>query len=283
MHPNNTEELLQAAEAWLQQGVDDLRQHIEDFMRTENVSVEDLANALALNVEEINAVLEGNVDGVSLRTFAHVLIANGLALAIQPVVETPVQHFGGPQFGTNRRGFMPPPPPGFRPAMGRPMPHMGGAPRGQAGQPVVPQEPHAVEAPQTPLRNARGQFMPRQQRGAAPVTNDPYMRLTVDALRDIITRNHWNYEIDINTANRQEMIDFLKNKEKMTIGGIPSNNGQASQRVVVEETDSKPDTKAEAPKANEGPDVAAIANALAELFKTNPEAAKAFGTLIPKN
>jgi hypothetical protein len=79
------------------------------------------------------------------------------------------------------------------------------------------------------------------------------------------------------------MIDFLKNKEKMTIGGIPSNNGQASQRVVVEETDSKPDTKVEAPKANEGPDVAAIANALAELFKTNPEAAKAFGTLIPKN
>lgn len=279
MHPNNTEELLQSAEAWLQQATDDLRQHMEGFMNAENMSPEDLAELLALTPEEINAVLEGNVDGISLRTFANVLIANGLALAIQPVVETPIGHFGGPRFGTQRRGFMPPPP-----QMGRPMPRFNGV-GPQGGQHIrpedVPQVPHAVGTPQP--RNARGQFA---RRPTGPET-DPYFRLTIDALRDIVTRNHWNYEIDVNSATREELINFLKEKEKMTIGGIPTNRSQGKVEAdkKVEDTEVKEiraeETVDEAP-AEAQTNVDAIAQALAKLFRENPDVANTLGSLINK-
>ena len=282
MHPNNTEELLQSAEAWLQQANDDLRQHMEGFMNAENMSPEGLAEVLALTTDEVNAVLNGDIDNVSLRTFAHVLIANGLALAIQPVQETPIGNFGGPRFGTQRRGFMPPPPP----PMGRQFMHPTMGPRMGGVRQVRPEDiqPHAVNEPQP--RNNRGQFMPRQQRPGAPI--DPYMRLSIDALRDIVTRNHWNYEIDINAASREELINFLKGKEQSAVRGENGGktNGQATQRenVVVNDPPvaENAEKEADGPVGNDGNgNVEAVAHALVELLTSNPELAKTLGSLIP--
>ena len=227
----NTQELLQAVQAWLGMARQDLQNRISTFMNTQNVSVEDLSNVLQISPDEINAILAGDTN-ISLETFAKLLIANGLAIAITPVNETPIGSYRGNRHGVDRRGQMPMMPQYGMPFNGGPQPMMpmgGSQPMGApmfGGAPAQDPnfEPRAVgnpnqsqTEPAQPVRDSRGRFAKRPAVGSPQ--DDPYMRLSVDALKDIITRNNWHYEINLNTATRDEMIALLKEKEAAAVGG----------------------------------------------------------------
>ena len=258
----NTQELLQASQAWLAQARTDLQNRINEFMNAQGVSVDELSEVLQISIDELNGILAGNID-ISLDTFAKLLIANGLAIEIKPVFGTPIGSYRGNQHGTNRRGqmprMMPPSPYGGMPPYGMPFPPMGGFPKDFEPHAVVaPEEQKAPEAPKPngPVRDNRGRFA---RRNASDVQNDPYQRLSHDALKDIIVRNNWHYEIDINTATRDELIGLLKSKEQGAVNG--GTNGP------VNKAEDKND---------------AIISALTQFFKEAPDAAEKLAKALSK-
>lgn len=231
---HSTEELIEAANSWLEQGVSDLRQNIEGFMAENGISDDELADALGLSEDEVANVLNGNAESISLKTFAHILIANNLALVIKPIGEI--------------EGGMPRPVNGGRMPMGRPgrMPMgPGRMPMGRPGR--IPMGPGRIPVGRpgrmpmgvgghgepTPFPNGMPTAMPKPSNGGFGGQADPYSRLSDMALRDVIVRNHWNYEIDVEHATRAELIDFLKNKERITLGGTPENRPVREARPNV--------------------------------------------------
>lgn len=286
----NREELLAAVQGWMQQAASDLRGHIENFMSTQDVTLEELSDVLAIPLEEMQAMANGNAN-ISLESFAKLLIANGFAIQIMPVMNSPIGSYRGPQHGTNRGGFNPiptdqfgrplPPPPGFMGnPMGRPMTPMGRRPmmQGQQGRPMG-QDPFNGGMPhaERPIAPQGGQQMPvgrivRPQGGS----RDPYGRLSLDALKDIIVRNNWNYEIDLNTASRETMIQFLKDKEQIRInGGAPRASHvtptAAQQQGQVQETNTQAEEPA--PQGSAEDKTSKLIAAMTNFFKSNPEAA----------
>lgn len=245
----NTQELLQAVQAWLNMARQDLQNRVNTFMNTQNVSVEELSNVLQISPDEINAILAGDTN-ISLETFAKLLIANGLAIAITPVSETPIGSYRGNRHGVDRRGQMPMTPQFGIPPYGGPQPMMpmgGPQPMGApmfGGAPAQDPnfEPRAIQNPEhsgnvqgQPVRDSRGRFAKRPVAGTPQ--NNPYMTLSVDALKDIITRNNWHYEINLDTATRDDMIALLKEKETAAIGGgtPKANNNEHSTKGSTNE------------------------------------------------
>lgn len=297
----NREELLAAVQSWMQQAATDIRGHIENFMNANDVSLEELSEVLAIPFDELQAMANGNAN-MSLESFAKLLIANGLAIQIVPVNATPIGSFRGPHHGTRRGGMLtmgtdqfgrplPPMGPYGRPPMGAPMmaPPQGGFP----GQAPFNGAPHAMQAPAAgaPMgqpRAANGQFV-RAPRGPM-AGQDPYMRLSVDALKDIITRNNWHYEIDVNQASREDMITFLKAKENSKVhGGVqasqskPSTNTHVSQPTAEPEKthvgDAPSEVRSDAGEQAGGADAnnksAKLIGALTKFFTENPDAGAA--------
>jgi len=284
----NREELLAAVQGWMQQAASDLRGHIENFMSTQDVTLEELSDVLAIPLEEMQAMANGNAN-ISLESFAKLLIANGFAIQIMPVMNTPIGSYRGPQHGTNRGGFAPiptdqfgrplPPPNGFMGnPMGRPMTPMGRRPmmQGHQGHPMS-QDPFNGGMPHAehPITPQGGQQMPvgrivKPQGGS----HDPYSRLSLDALKDIIVRNNWNYEIDLNSASREAMIQFLKDKEQIRINGSAPRASHATPAPQQGKEPVEANTQSEAaPQATAEDKTSKLIAAMSNFFKSNPEAA----------
>ena len=232
----NREELRKEAQAWLAQASEDLSSRFNDFIETQGVEPRELAQVLDISEQVLNEILRGDLTHVTAETLIKLFIANDLAVDIVPVGQTPIGQFGSRPAPLG--GMMPPPMMGGMPLRGNaPIPPRGGfgrrAPQSTTmtttQDPFNGREPFAVDVPQSQPRDAHGRFMPRNARlNARPTTervvrpanaiaekreDTPYDSMTAEQIKNIIQRNLWASEIDLAHATREELIDFLINKE----------------------------------------------------------------------
>lgn len=244
----NKNELISLRNNWLQQASRDLSSRLIDFMEVNRLNEAQLADILALDVNQIRNMLNG-AQNVTLLEFATLLIATGNVLRIEPISASPFAQQHGmpsnPRLAANPRSrsvgrkqpqrdangrFMPRDARGGVPSGAYPMPPMGGMPMPPMGG--------------MPMGNLSEQFggMP----GVAPVApqteetrvnDEQWDDLGKNELSNIIRQNHWDGEIDLNRANRSQMIAFLESKtsatqtmvEENTQTLAPSDEGSISQ------------------------------------------------------
>lgn len=229
----NREELRQEAQAWLAQASEDLSSRFNDFIETEGVDPRELAQVLDISDQILREILNGDLAHVTAEVLIKLFIANDLAVDIVPVSETPIGQFGSRP--APRGGMTPPPmmPRMMPPSMMGGMPPRGGFGRKapQSGTTTTTQdpfngrEPFAVDVTTPQPRDAHGRFMPRNARPtservvrpantiAEQREETPYDSMTAEQIKNIIQRNLWASEIDLVHATREELIDFLINKE----------------------------------------------------------------------
>lgn len=229
----NREELRQEAQAWLAQAAGDLSGRFNDFIETERVDPRELAQVLDINEQILREILNGDLTHVTAEVLIKLFIANDLAVDIVPVSETPIGQFGSRP--APRGGMLPPPmmPRMMPPSMMGGMPPRGGFGRKapQTGTTTTTQdpfnghEPFAVDVTTPQPRDAHGRFMsrnarPTSERVVRPANTiaeqreeTPYDSMTAEQIKNIIQRNLWASEIDLAHATREELIDFLINKE----------------------------------------------------------------------
>ena len=253
----NREELRQEAQAWLAQASEDLSSRFNDFIATQRVEPRELAQVLDISEQVLNEILRGNLSHVTAETLIKLFIANDLAVDIVPVGQTPIGQFGSRP--APRGGMMPPPMMGGMPHRGNtPIPPRGGFGRRTpqhttmttTQDPFNGREPFAVDAPTPQPRDAHGRFMPRNARPtservvrpantiAEQREETPYDSMTAEQIKNIIQRNLWASEIDLAHATREELIDFLINKENQF--AEQSRHREASRSEQTPRTEQAP-------------------------------------------
>ena len=235
----NRRELEAVAAQWVTRAKQDLRNQMIAFIEANGTNEAELADALAISLDEIDQILNGNGE-ISLSTFAKLLIATDNVIEIKPA-HIMRQQFGGRMprqqmpmqerrpMGQMPRGRMP-----FPPMGGMPMPPMG---EGMEGYPMPPMDgmpfpPMGEEMPQPqrfggmpgmsqrikknqPNRLPNGRFAPKNhpqgQMQRVRLDEIELDELGKAELSEIIRQNHWDSEIDLN-SRRGELIEFLNYK-----------------------------------------------------------------------
>lgn len=227
----NRRELEALAAQWTTRAKNDLRNQMIEFIEANGTNEAELADALAISLDEIDQILNGNGE-ISLTTFAKLLIATDNVIEIKPV-NVMRQQFGGRMPQMPPQGRMPRMQRGSMPQGHMPFPPMGDMPtppmcEGMEGYPMPPME-EMPKAPRfggmpgmaqrmkknQPNRLPNGRFAPKNQ----PQTQ--MQRVSLDELDldelgkfelvNIIRQNHWESEIDLN-SRRGELIEFLNYK-----------------------------------------------------------------------
>ena len=225
----NREKLQNLASEWVRIAKNDIRGKVIDFMEEMNIGKRELAYKLAISNGELEQILEGNGE-VTLSTFAKLLIASGNALEIKPIEMTPMG------------GYEPPIPP-QEDHYGNPLEPQ--VPRYDES-PTVIDSPYDDEVPPPfPYRhipinddidddeyeynNYGNRFANGEQRRWThqEVTNEervnrmahvqegsPFSRMSTERLVEIINEHLWDSEIDLEDASREELIEFLDEKDK---------------------------------------------------------------------
>lgn len=253
----NREELRQEAQFWLAQASEDLSNRFNDFIETQGVEPRELAQVLDISEQVLNEILRGDLTHVTAETLIKLFIANDLAVDIVPVGQTPIGQFGSRPAPLG--GMMPPPMMGGMPPRGNaPIPPRGGfgrrAPQNTTmtttQDPFNGREPFAVDAPTPQPRDAHGRFMPRNARPtservvrpantiAEQREETPYDSMTAEQIKNIIQRNLWASEIDLAHATREELIDFLIDKENQF--AEQSRHREASRSEQAPRTEQAP-------------------------------------------
>lgn len=253
----NREELRQEAQFWLAQASEDLSGRFNDFIETQGVEPRELAQVLDISEQVLNEILGGDLSHVTAETLIKLFIANDLAVEIVPVSQTPIGQFGSRPAPLG--GMMPPPMMGGMPPRGNaPIPPRGGFGRRAPQNTTMTttqdsfngREPFAVDAPTPQPRDAHGRFMPRNARPtservvrpantiAEQREETPYDSMTAEQIKNIIQRNLWASEIDLAHATREELIDFLINKENQF--AEQSRHREASRSEQTPRTEQAP-------------------------------------------
>ena len=262
----NRRELESVAAQWTARAKNDLRNQMIAFIEQNGTNEGELADALAISVDEIDQILNGNGE-ISLSTFAKILIATDNVIEIKPA-EFMKQHGFQPQ-----RGRMPMPPMGEGRMARRPMGGGFPMPTPQDGYPLppmgegFPMPPMGEEMPprfggmpgvrmpkakkNTPNRLPNGRFAPKnaQQTQVQRVRLDEidFDELGRNELCNIIAQNHWDSEIDLNQAKRGELIEFLNYKMTQPQAQVPTemedDENTRIGRMLAEEVARNPHLK----------------------------------------
>jgi transcriptional regulator with XRE-family HTH domain len=241
----NREKLQTLASEWVRIAKNDIRNKVREFMNEVNASPIELANVLTISEGEIEQILNGNGE-ITLTTFAKLLIATGNALEIKPIEETPIGCYGNlpseeelrrplprpnifeqqrnprdicphfsrhfenddlmddkddDEFDGDDNEFMPPPPPNFEEFRKMMDERLG-------------RNENATHHTTQP-RDRFGRFMsnrPKREEEETPKT--PFDNMSFDELHDIIVDKLWDSEIDMATASKQDLVNFLVEKDK---------------------------------------------------------------------
>lgn len=265
----NRRELESVAAQWTARAKNDLRNQMIAFIEQNGTNEGELADALAISVDEIDQILNGNGE-ISLSTFAKILIATDNVIEIKPAAVMK-QHGFQPQ-----RGRMPMPPMGEgrmarrpmgggfpmpTPQDGYPLPPMGeGFPMPPMGEEMPPfgsmprfgGMPMGKKTKKSQPRLANGQFAPKNAKPCG-VKRVNLSELDLDELGrnelcDIITQNHWESEIDLNGSRRGDLINFLNYKiqePQQVVSSVPQEETENERigRMLAEEVARNPHLK----------------------------------------
>ena len=263
-------ELEAVAAQWTARAKEDLRNQMIAFIEANGTNEAELADALAISLNEIDQILNGNGE-ISLSTFAKLLIATDNVIEIKPAAVMR-QQFGGCMPHAPQGGY--PMPQGRTPQGRRPMPQRGDMPFPPMGEgmPMPPMEgfpfpPMGEEMPQAPRfggmpgmnkrmkkasqpnRLPNGRFAPKNQSQVQRVRLDELEldELGKNELLDIIRQNHWDSEIHAE-AKRGELIEFLnwkiENQDASEMTEAPQDDENAKiARMLAEEVARNPHLK----------------------------------------
>lgn len=269
----NRRELEAITAQWVNRAKNDLRNQMIEFIEANGTNEVELADALAISLDEIDQILNGNGE-ISLSTFAKILVATDNVIEIKPAAMMP-------QRGRMPQGGYPMPPMGEEmpqrgrmPQGRRPMPSMGEMPFPPMGEGMqmppmggMPFPPMDEEMPPRfggmPGMNKKinkikqerlpnGRFAPKNapKAGLQRVRLDELEldELGKNELLDIIRQNHWDSEIDLSQARRGEMIDFLQYKMSQPVAQPMPQEAQESEnekiaRMLAEEVARNPHLK----------------------------------------
>lgn len=180
---------------WIRAYKSDIKGKVNGFIEENDTTPEELADVIDVPVEEIYDILEGNGEEISVETFGKLLLASGFAIRIEPVENSPLEHYGNvnPDIMMEDAPFHHPvrnvPPMHEHRPFGMPIPPRMGE------RPCPPPPPHA----------AIHQHHERKS---------PFDNMTRAELVRIIKNKLWDSEIDTRVAPIQSLIDFLKDKDE---------------------------------------------------------------------
>lgn len=183
------EEITKSAEGWIAQANIDIRSKIMKLMRDYRVMPRQLAVAIGENEIDINGILDGTKN-VSLEMFVKILIVTGNILEIKPIDDCrPHMEPSMPPFQSafEERPFERPRPQGFYDI---PTPTS-----------IFDDVPSYPRSPRTPLANECEQ-------------KSPFNTMPRERLVGIIQDKLWDSEIDTIRATKEELVDFLKAKDR---------------------------------------------------------------------
>lgn len=148
----NRAELISMSKEWTKRAMSDLRGQIISFMENVGTDGEELAYALGITVDELNAIVSGGGE-ISLSTFAKILIATDNVIEIKPISATP---FGGMEE----------------------MPNPSMLPMGMRNGRIPHGRKHAMpQMTESQPRDSKGRFTKAKQNGAPIPSYDEFMRM----------------------------------------------------------------------------------------------------------
>lgn len=184
------EQMSRERNRWIEHASSDLKNNIESLMERENMNEEEISNRIGVSVEAIFDVLDGDISQIKVEELAIMFIACNLAFCVTPMRNAPI---GGP--------------------MGNPMGGRDFGPQ-RGGIPMV-DNPFFDEDEDSDEDRDEGQEVSDRPLYDGPSDEDnPYRNLSIDDLKNIIYRNLWDTELDISHASRQDLIDFIMEKER---------------------------------------------------------------------
>lgn len=179
----NREQLLSLASIWANEAKNDIRHQAIVFMDEMDVSEEQLAHILGISMGEMECILRGNGE-ITLSTLAKILIATDNMLEIKPLSATPFANMVGDY------------------------PHPNVVRQNQIDNLTTP--PPSRPTNNTPLQENQNEVGYEEP----PMFLDTMSRTQ---LVDEVIKNGWEFEIDVNSYTRSQLISFLTNKGQSAV------------------------------------------------------------------
>ena len=224
------EELIMASNQWLNVAMKDLKNQMISFINKNGTSEEELADALAISIEDVENIL--NESGtISLLTFAKLLIATENVIEIKPLkvaqkMMGDMRHFQE-MFGDRNERQQP-----QRTTRGVPVPTeeemkqhfqemFGGRNERQQPQRGRGNMPRPTEEEMRRFQEMQNEdYVPfggmplskRKKPNQKPLDMVELDELGKVELSDIIHMNKWDDEIDVSHSKRSDIINFINSK-----------------------------------------------------------------------
>ena len=225
----NRQKLQSLASEWVRLAKNDIRHQVIEFMEGNDTNPRNLAYILGISEGEMSQILEGNGE-ITLTTFAKLLIATGHALEIKPIGETPIgtydnvpsepMHQPRPNIferhNTNCPHFTRPTRSFDEDEMFEDFPSMDDEIPSFEEFCREMDKKRKVAKTQQP-RDEHGRFMPKTPIHDVPkkpkMPTSPFETMSRSELEKIIRERLWDTEIDIEDAEKAELVEFLDEKD----------------------------------------------------------------------
>lgn len=213
-----------AAKNWMNQCGADLKGKIDNLLTENDSTPDELAETINVDVDEIYAILDEEVENISVETLIKVFMVLGLAVEIKPINQTPLRTYENvnphvmedidDENDFHEEVRTPRPNPFARPS--RPM---GGMPPREFDPSRIP--PHFREQMERDMAMGGMHGVGRRPMGAPNPRHEekstsPFATKTRDELTHIIRKHLWDTEIDIENAPKEALVRFLDEKDKRT-------------------------------------------------------------------
>ena len=169
-------------------------------------------------------------------------------------------------------------------------------------EPISFYEPHLIPRYEPHLlpRDEHGRFVSRNQHPSNGRTVEasnansveggitPYHSMPIEGLKSIIRRNIWDSEIDLNRATRNELIDFILDKERIfaernNLDGGLSSTCNETQRNEAVDNDAQSHTIRQNNASEDANPFSELISAMMEASKNNLQLAEQIRKFAPHN
>lgn len=223
------QELSNLANEWTLSAKTDLKNKVINYMEETETSPTEVANELGISVSVINSILHGG-DNIPLDAFAKIIIASGFAMELKPLNQTPFntmdfsydiddEYNEEDEYEIDMTKNIPT---YSQPTYSTRTPHQFSTSTTHEAIRNNIRTEAAARAAQDAYHHCAhngqctcGHNHHDTQATHSEMFDNPFNAKTIQQLKDIIEKNLWDTEIDIQSASRQELISFLCKKDKM--------------------------------------------------------------------
>ena len=195
----NRDDLQRQASEWTRIAKDDIRHKVLQYMEDERLTSREFAYRLGLSEGEVQQIINGNGE-ISITTFAKILIASGFAVEIKPIEETPLGNYDNvPEEGMFRRPI-PRPDYDFN--------------DDEDDEDYDEEDEEYDEEHRNCVRHHCQHHHHHHMHEPHRRNVSPFENKTREELVKIIERHLWDSEINVEDALKEELVEFLNDKNK---------------------------------------------------------------------